>query len=100
MRERRWVSRSATLTSLSAGADMDGGDVIIMEPALSESNEEGVSELRALEDTNLDMGSVEIEDMPADPAQMSSGFDDTEEESTDSIPGDNPGALCQEEQDE
>ncbi len=74
---------------------MDGGDVIIMEPALSESNEEGVSELRALEDT-----SVEIEDMPADPAQMSSGFDDTEEEYTDSLPGDNLGALCHEEQEQ
>ncbi len=95
MRERRWVSRSATLTSISDSADMDGEDVIIMEPAL-----EGVSESRALEDANLYTGSVEIEDMQADPAQMSSGFDDTEEESTDSLLGDNPGALCQEEQDE
>ncbi len=86
MRERRWVATSVTSTAISASVDMDGDDVIIIEPALSESNEEGASELLAPEDRNLDTGSVEIEDVPADPAEMSSNCDNLEEESVDSLP--------------
>ncbi len=61
-------------------------DAIVVEPVSSESNEEGGSESRALQDPTVDSSSVQIEDMPADPAEMSSNYDDLEEQTIDSLP--------------
>ncbi len=61
MRERRWISTSATLTSISASVDMDGEVAYVMEPALSESNEDGASEIPD-ELMNIDDEQVESND--------------------------------------
>ncbi len=75
MRERRWIPRSATFTTIPPIADdSDDKDVIIIEPTLSEINEVEPSELQAFEDVNVSTGG---EEMPVDTA--SNGSNDGEE---------------------
>ncbi len=66
MRERRWIPRSANFTTIPLIADdTDDEDVIIIEPTLSEINEEETSELQAFKDVNISTGG---EEAPVDAA--------------------------------